>query len=307
MLWKNVVGLGALLFVFLIFIGCPSPTGDDSDRDTTPPGPVTELAATAGNGQVLLSWTGPEDGDLDHIEIEWSPGDADPVRVDPGEEEYLVAGLTNGTPYTFLLVSVDNAGNRSDAADVSATPQDDGTTDDDTDADDTDDPDPTDSEWTIDDVGSDISWTEDTAPELTWDAVDGAGSYEVQFAESAAAITTGTVLSSSSLSLKLTESLGNNTEHQWRVRGVDGSRKSEWSATYTVEVQWDDGIATVRAWSGAEVRIDWQAVTGAVEYEIQVTRNEDFLENALVRTVADNEYVYDGTLSEDQELYWRRR
>jgi len=141
-----------LILFIMLSVGCPTPTSDDPDR--TPPEPVTELTATAGNGEVLLSWTDPEDGDLDHIEIRWSPGDDDPVTVDAGEEGLSITGLTNGTPYTFLLVSVNNASNRSEAADVSATPQIDGATDDDTDPDDTNDSDTTDSEWTIGEIGS---------------------------------------------------------------------------------------------------------------------------------------------------------
>jgi fibronectin type 3 domain-containing protein len=305
-LWHRWI-LPGLTIVLLT--GCPDLFGtDDTDRDTTPPAPVTELVATAGNGEVLLSWTDPEDGDLDHIEIRWSPGDEDPVTVDAGEEGHRITGLANGTPYTFLLVSVDNAGNRSDAADVSATPQIDGATDDDTDADDTDDPDPTDSEWTIGDIGSSIFWTEDTAPELSWDAVEGAASYEVQLADIEATIETGRIRNAESTSLQVEESLGNAAEYRWRVRAVDSDgRRSVWSETYALEIDWNTQITGIRARDDDEISIHWNDLTGAAAYEIQVTRNEAFLENALIRTIDESQYVYDGTLSEGQELYWRIR
>jgi hypothetical protein len=108
--------------------------------------------------------------------------------------------------------------------------------------------------------------------------------------------------------LQLEESLGNAAEYRWRVRAVDSDgRRSVWSETYALEIDWDTQITGIRARDDDEISIHWNDLTGAAAYEIQVTRNETFLENALIRTVDESQYVYDGTLSEGQELYWRIR
>ncbi|MDR1399599.1 MAG: fibronectin type III domain-containing protein, partial [Treponema sp.] len=77
--------------------------------DTTPPGPVTNLDANAGDGQVTLTWNDPTDADLDSIEITWTPGGTTPQVVTKGTKSATIKGLTNGTPYTFTVKAKDNA------------------------------------------------------------------------------------------------------------------------------------------------------------------------------------------------------
>jgi hypothetical protein len=91
--------------------------------DTTPPGPVLHLAAAPAAGQVTLTWTDPEDADLHHIEIAWSPGGV-PVTVAPGTQTKTVTGLANGTLYTFTVRAADGAGNRSAGETAAAIPVD---------------------------------------------------------------------------------------------------------------------------------------------------------------------------------------
>jgi len=115
------------------------------------------------------------------------------------------------------------------------------------------------------------------------------------------------ILDAPSPTLQIEESLGNSVEHRWRVRGVDGTRRSNWSETYALGVAWDEEITDIAARNEDVITIHWNDLAGAVGYEIQVTRNEEYLENALIRAVEDSQYVYDGTLSDGQELYWRIR
>jgi chitodextrinase len=90
--------------------------------DTTPPANVTGLAGTPGNGQVVLSWTDPADGDLDHIEVTWTPSGTTPQTVAKGTGTYTATGLTNGTAYTFTVKAVDTAENRNAGTPVLNTP-----------------------------------------------------------------------------------------------------------------------------------------------------------------------------------------
>ncbi|SMD32479.1 Fibronectin type III domain-containing protein [Reichenbachiella faecimaris] len=93
-------------------------TTGGSGGDITPPGSVSGLSATTGNGQVSLSWTNPSDSDFDHVSISYNGGSTTSTS---GSK--TITGLTNGTSYTFTVVAYDNSGNASSSKSVSATPQ----------------------------------------------------------------------------------------------------------------------------------------------------------------------------------------
>ena len=109
----------ALLFVFF-FTACDK--NDDEDVvDSNPPGLVSDLAVTASDGQVILTWTEPGDADLDQIEVS-STGSSVVLTQAAGLNGMTVSGLTNGTEYDFSVVTVDETGNKSNAATISAIP-----------------------------------------------------------------------------------------------------------------------------------------------------------------------------------------
>ncbi len=88
-----------------------------------PPGCVMLTNVIEDNTQVSFQWTDPPDEDLDHIEITWTPDGAAINFVSAGGAAFTATGLTNGTEYTFSLVSVDLAGNRSAPVTATAVPQ----------------------------------------------------------------------------------------------------------------------------------------------------------------------------------------
>jgi hypothetical protein len=100
------------------------------NSDLTPPGPVTGLTATPGDGQATLTWTDPADTDLASIEITWEPGSGSTTvaKSSAGDRanSTAITGLTNNTPHTFTVRAMDNATpnpNKSkEAATASATP-----------------------------------------------------------------------------------------------------------------------------------------------------------------------------------------
>jgi hypothetical protein len=107
----------ALLFI-LSFTSCKK------DFDSTPPGPVTDLQAKAGNGQVILEWTEPDDPDLFEIEVEvtFSPGSTTMLTQSAGTNGMIISGLQNGTQYNFAVVTVDETNLKSNAVHVTAIP-----------------------------------------------------------------------------------------------------------------------------------------------------------------------------------------
>lgn len=97
-----------------------------SQSDLTPPDPVTDLGGTPGDAEATLSWTDPSgtgNEDLDHIEITSPQFPAGAVTVvAAGEEQVVLAGLTNDTTYTFTVFAVDEVGNASSEVSVDVTP-----------------------------------------------------------------------------------------------------------------------------------------------------------------------------------------
>jgi len=109
--------LAALAATVLLIGACETA----SPSDTTPPGPVTSLAAAASDAAATLTWTDPTAADLAIVRITRSPG-ATTDEVAAGVETFTATGLTNGTTYSFSVVAVDASGNASTAVVATATP-----------------------------------------------------------------------------------------------------------------------------------------------------------------------------------------
>lgn len=84
-------------------------------KDTTPPPAPSAAGSTAGNSTVTVTWTGSTDPDVDHYEV-LDPSGTTRATAPAGSSSATVSGLTNGTAYTFSVVAVDAAGNRSNAS-----------------------------------------------------------------------------------------------------------------------------------------------------------------------------------------------
>ena len=92
--------------------------------DITAPGEVTNLAASAADGGVSLSWADPLDSDFSHCEI-WYGANGTADTTFSGAVSSLgteVTGLINGNAYVFLLKTVDTTGNISEGAIIAAMP-----------------------------------------------------------------------------------------------------------------------------------------------------------------------------------------
>ena len=99
--------------------------------DTTPPGPVTNLAAEPGDGVVNLSWDNPSDDDFTKVYVR-RVVDGDPLPLSPTEGERVTetasgeatdGSVVNGTTYVYALFAEDENNNYSTPAYISALPQ----------------------------------------------------------------------------------------------------------------------------------------------------------------------------------------
>ncbi len=99
-----------------------SPAVTLTPTDLSAPAVPTGLAATSGDGQVVLTWTANTESDLAGYVLRRDGVDVAAVTG----TSYTDTGLVNGTTYSYTLVAVDTHGNRSAASSpsVSATPTD---------------------------------------------------------------------------------------------------------------------------------------------------------------------------------------
>lgn len=108
----------------VLLVGCSELLNEleTDNNDTTPPPPIESAETVPGDKVVTLAWAPPTDDDVAHIEVAWTPGSGERYQLDPEANRYQVHGLTNGTEYTFTIVTVDAVGNRSEERSINEIP-----------------------------------------------------------------------------------------------------------------------------------------------------------------------------------------
>lgn len=135
---------------------------------------------------------------------------------------------------------------------------------------------------------------------LDWAPADRANSYDIQVATNSNftnLIVDETGLTETSYDLS---GLNNFNEYHWRVRGVNSVGNSEWSDIWsfrTIDVAPEDPplLSTpMNDETGLEthVRFRWETVERARTYQIQVARDENFVEGELVNNTTNIRRTY---------------
>jgi len=86
------------------------------------------LAATAGNAQVALTWNASSSATSYNVKRSTSNGSGYATIASPNTTSFSDTGLTNGTPYYYVVSAVNSAGESPNSAQVSAIPVSPGTT-----------------------------------------------------------------------------------------------------------------------------------------------------------------------------------
>ena len=124
---KNLINRPVFVILILtisVLTGCYAGGGETSSSGGNADviAGITNLAASADDGKVILTWTDPDENYLDHVEITWTPDGSTEQTADKGAQTFVATGLANNTTYTFTVKAVDEYGNRSLGVKTTATP-----------------------------------------------------------------------------------------------------------------------------------------------------------------------------------------
>jgi hypothetical protein len=114
------------------------------------------------------------------------------------------------------------------------------------------------------------------SPVLSWSAVSGATSYQVQLGRDSAFLAGVHTYSSTKTSLHLVP-LARLAGYTWRVRAMFGTKPGPWSASRSFSTPALGQVALASPANGAALpssgRLDWADVTGASSYRLQICSN----------------------------------
>ncbi len=115
---------GCVLLFVLLLVSCGggSSSGDGGGITASIPSAPLGLTATPGNAQVSLTWSASNGATSYFVKRSTTSGSGYTTLSSPALTSYLDTGLTNGTPYYYVVSAVNTAGESADSSQASATP-----------------------------------------------------------------------------------------------------------------------------------------------------------------------------------------
>ncbi len=190
-------------------------SADSSEVNATPvlPGPAIpmNLAATAGNAQVSLTWSASTGATSYHLKRSTTSGSETQIAA-PTSASFTDAGVTDGTKYFYVVSAVNSSAESANSNEVSATPA---------------------APATAPATPTGLAATGGNAEvSLTWNASTGATSYHVKRATTAGGSFTTTLASPTATSY-VDSTVTNGTAYFYVVSAVDTAGESANSAQAT--------------------------------------------------------------------------
>ena len=209
---RYISSLPTLLFVtFLAGCGSLSSSGGGGGGGTQPPAAPAGLQATAGNAQISLTWNASSGATSYNVKRSTTNGGPYATIASPATPSYTSTGLTNGTPYYYVVTAVNSAGESNPSSQATATPI---------------------ASVTIPPTPTGLQATAGNAQiTLTWNASSGATSYNVKLST-----TNGgpyTTIASPTAASYTNTSLTNGTPYYYVVTAVNSAGESNPSSQAT--------------------------------------------------------------------------
>ena len=255
-----VTGLtnGTTYYFVVTAVNAIGESADSSKVSATPalapPTAPTGVTATAGHGEATIGWNNVAGATSYNIYHSTTAGvtKANGNKLAGVISPNIVTGLTNGTPYYFVVTAVNAAGEGPESSEVSATPT----------------PAPLPAAPTG--VGATAGHGEVT---VNWSPVTGATSYNIYF-DNTAPVTKATInkVTGITTSSKVVTGLTNGKTYYFVVTAVNANgesvESSQVSATPTPAPAPPAPTGVAANAGPGEATINWSAVTGATSYNI---------------------------------------